>query len=63
MLLIKMSSPDIVSSLGETTWLENFINSAVVLSLLKTTEPPKDDGGAAVTKYVVELSEGLTGES
>ncbi|XP_075892854.1 fibronectin type-III domain-containing protein 3A isoform X3 [Nelusetta ayraudi] len=26
-------------------------------------EPPKDDGGAAVTKYVVELSEGLTGLS
>lgn len=26
-------------------------------------EPPKDDGGAAVTKYVVELSEGLSGLS
>ncbi|KAM9820467.1 LOW QUALITY PROTEIN: fibronectin type-III domain-containing protein 3A [Neosynchiropus ocellatus] len=25
-------------------------------------EPPKDNGGAAVTKYVVELSEGLSGE-
>lgn len=41
MLLIKMSSPDIVSSLGETTWLENFINSAVVLSLLKPQSPLK----------------------
>nr|XP_046245652.1 fibronectin type-III domain-containing protein 3A isoform X2 [Scatophagus argus] len=26
-------------------------------------EPPKDDGGAEVTKYVVELSEGLSGVS
>uniref|UniRef100_A0A667ZF86 Fibronectin type-III domain-containing protein 3A n=1 Tax=Myripristis murdjan TaxID=586833 RepID=A0A667ZF86_9TELE len=26
-------------------------------------EPPKDDGGAEVTKYVVELSEGLSGLS
>lgn len=25
-------------------------------------EPPKDDGGAEVTKYVVELSEGLSGK-
>lgn len=41
MLLIKMSSPDIGSSLGETTWLENFINSAVVLSLLKPQSPLK----------------------
>lgn len=39
----------------------NFNNSAAVF--MKTTEPPKDDGGAAVTKYVVELSEGLSGES
>lgn len=30
---------------------------------MKTVEPPKDDGGATVTKYVVELSEGLSGES
>lgn len=30
---------------------------------MKPAEPPKDDGGAAVTKYVVELSEGLSGES
>lgn len=25
-------------------------------------EPPKEDGGAEVTKYVVELSEGLSGK-
>lgn len=25
-------------------------------------EPPKDNGGADVTKYVMELSEGLSGE-
>lgn len=30
--------------------------------LFFTLEPPKDDGGADVTKYVVELSEGLGGE-
>lgn len=26
-------------------------------------EPPKDDGGAEITKYVVELSEGISGSS
>lgn len=29
--------------------------------LFYTSEPPKDDGGAEITKYVVELSEGLSG--
>lgn len=29
---------------------------------LFNSEPPKDDGGAEVTKYVVELSEGLSGK-
>lgn len=28
---------------------------------LHPSEPPKDDGGAEITKYVVELSEGLSG--
>lgn len=43
--------------------LENCINKCCCFVFIKTVEPPKDDGGAAVTKYVVELSEGLSGES
>lgn len=45
-------------------WLYFFclMNSVFVFVFIKTIEPPKDDGGAAVTKYVVELSEGLSGE-
>lgn len=34
----------------------------VILVLFFASEPPKDDGGAEVTKYVVELSEGLSGK-
>lgn len=34
-----------------------------LLLFFNTSEPPKDDGGAEITKYVVELSEGLSGMS
>lgn len=36
-------------------------NNKNVTVLFYTSEPPKDDGGAEITKYVVELSEGLSG--
>lgn len=35
----------------------------IFIFLFNTSEPPKDDGGAEITKYVVELSEGLSGMS
>lgn len=32
-----------------------------LFDFFNTSEPPKDDGGAEITKYVVELSQGLSG--
>lgn len=32
------------------------------MCLCSNLEPPKDDGGSEITKYVVELSEGTSGK-
>lgn len=53
-----------VLSLFHTYWTKRSKRSNVIRNvtvLFYTLEPPKDDGGAEITKYVVELSEGLSG--
>lgn len=53
-----------VLSLFHTYWTKSSKRNNVIRNvtvLFYTSEPPKDDGGTEITKYVVELSEGLSG--
>lgn len=51
---------EFISHLLDKKYHKKLRNKKVIV-LFYTSEPPKDDGGAEITKYVVELSEGLSG--
>lgn len=40
----------------------SLVHGSSITICLCNVEPPKESGGAEITKYVVELSEGLSGK-